>query len=256
MAGFQLIPVIDLMGGIVVHARAGERARYEPLRSGLADGSEAIDIVRGVLGLHPFDTLYIADLDAIQRRGDHFPLIDRLRARFPDLRLWVDAGFDDLDAALRFLDADLGEMVLGSESQHDLGLLDALGNERRLVLSLDFKGEERLGPDALFERPDLWPERVIVMTLARVGGAAGPDLARLAMIREQAPARRLLAAGGVRGRDDLAALVHAGAAGVLLASALHDGRLTARDLADLHATGSGRWTSKTKAPPRDAGGTS
>jgi HisA/HisF family protein len=231
MAGFRLIPVIDLMGGIVVHARAGERARYQPLRSRLADGSEAIQIVCGLLGLHPFDTLYIADLDAIQRRGDHFPLIERLRARFPGLRLWVDAGFDGLDAARRFLDADLGEIVLGSESQRDLRLLEALGDERRFVLSLDFKGEERLGPGALFEQPDLWPGRVIVMTLARVGGAAGPDLARLAAIRHQAPDRRLFAAGGVRGANDLEALVAAGAAGVLLASALHDGRLTARELA-------------------------
>jgi phosphoribosylformimino-5-aminoimidazole carboxamide ribotide isomerase len=231
MAGFRLIPVIDLMGGVVVHARAGERARYEPLRSRLADGSQAIDIVRGLLGLHPFDTLYIADLDAIQRRGDHFPLIERLRAQFPDLRLWVDAGFDGLDVARRFLDAALGEMVLGSESQHDLGLLEALRGEHRLVLSLDFKGEQRLGPGALFERPELWPERVIIMTLARVGGATGPDLARLAALRSQAPGRRLFAAGGVRGKDDLEALVTTGASGVLLASALHDGRLTAGDLA-------------------------
>jgi phosphoribosylformimino-5-aminoimidazole carboxamide ribotide isomerase len=231
MANFKLIPVIDLMDGLVVHARAGERARYRPLRSQLADGSQAVDIVRGLLRLHAFDVLYIADLDAIQRRGDHFPLIERLRAEFPDLSLWVDAGFEDHDACRRFLDADLGEMVLGSESQRDLGVLEALRDERRLVLSLDFKGEERLGPGALFERPEIWPERVIVMTLARVGGATGPDLARLAAIRGQAPDRGLFAAGGVRGGDDLEALMTAGAAGVLLASALHDGRLTADDLA-------------------------
>jgi phosphoribosylformimino-5-aminoimidazole carboxamide ribotide isomerase len=230
MSGFQLIPVIDLLGGIVVHARAGERASYRPLRSQLADGSEAHDVVRGLLDLFPFEVLYIADLGAIQRQGDHFPLIERLRAEFSDLRLWVDAGFDCLDAARRFLDADLGEIVLGSESQSDLALLEALQDESRLVLSLDFKGEERLGPGALFGRPELWPERVIVMTLARVGGARGPDLARLAAIREQAPHGRLFAAGGVRGRDDLEALVAVGAAGVLLASALHDGRLTAGDL--------------------------
>ena len=230
MTGFQLIPVIDLMGGIVVHARAGERARYEPLRSRLADGSEAVDIVRGLLGLHPFDTVYIADLDAIQRRGDHFPLIDRLRAEFPNLELWVDGGFEELGTCRRFLGAGLGELVLGSESQRDTGVLEALGGERRLVLSLDFKGEERLGPGALFERPELWPERMIVMTLARVGGATGPDLVRLAAIRALAPDRRLFAAGGVRDQDDLKTLVVADAAGVLLASALHDGRLTADDL--------------------------
>ncbi|MGH6915264.1 MAG: HisA/HisF-related TIM barrel protein, partial [Geminicoccales bacterium] len=210
MSGFKLIPVIDLMDGLVVHARAGERARYRPLRSRLADGSEAVDVVRGLLRLHAFDVLYIADLDAIQRRGDHFPLIERLRADFSDLSLWVDAGFEDLDACRRFLYANLGEIVLGSESQSDLAILTSLKDEPRLVLSLDFKGEERLGPGALFERPELWPEWVIVMTLARVGGAAGPDLARLAAIGRQASGRRLFAAGGVRGGDDLEALVTAG----------------------------------------------
>jgi phosphoribosylformimino-5-aminoimidazole carboxamide ribotide isomerase len=230
MVNFELIPVIDLMGGVVVHARAGERASYRPLRSKLADGSQAVDIVRGLLEFHVFETLYIADLDAIQRRGDHFSLIGRLRGEFPNLRLWVDAGFDDLDAARRFLDADLAEIVLGSESQSDLAFLEALQDEARLILSLDFKGDERLGPGALFEPTEIWPERVIVMTLARVGGATGPDLARLATIRKQTPERRLFAAGGVRGRDDLEALLAAGAAGVLLASALHDGRLTADDL--------------------------
>ena len=230
MAGFTLIPVIDLMGGIVVHARAGERARYEPLRSRLADGSEAVDIVRGLVALHPFDTLYIADLNAIQRQGDHLLLIERLRAEFPQLTFWIDAGFEDVDRCRRFLDAELGELVLGSESQRDLAVLDTLKDEPRFVLSLDFKGDERLGPGALFEHTDLWPERVIVMTLARIGGAAGPDLARLAAIREQAPDRRLFAAGGVRDEDDLAALAATGAAGVLLASALHGGRLTAGEL--------------------------
>ena len=43
------------------------------------------------------------------------------------------------------------------------------------VLSLDFRGETFLGPQGLLDDAALWPHRVIVMTLARVGGGEGPD---------------------------------------------------------------------------------
>lgn len=228
MTGFELVPVIDLMGGLVVHARAGARDSYRPLeRSVLTSSPEPKAVIAGLLALHPFRTLYIADLDAILKRGDHKPLIRELHEAFPGLRFWVDAGFAGECGCRRFLGAGLGDLVLGSESQADLRLLETLKGEPRLVLSLDFKGEEPLGPEALFADPTLWPERVIVMTLARVGAAAGPDLERLRSIRALAPDRRVYAAGGVRDAEDIATLRGLGCAGVLLASALHDGRIGA-----------------------------
>jgi phosphoribosylformimino-5-aminoimidazole carboxamide ribotide isomerase len=45
------------------------------------------------------------------------------------------------------------------------------------------------------------------------------------------PEVELITGGGVRDADDLAALRQSGVAGVLVASALHDGRLTGHDLA-------------------------
>ena len=39
MTAFEPIPVIDLMGGLVVHARAGERDRYAPLALGRCRGA-------------------------------------------------------------------------------------------------------------------------------------------------------------------------------------------------------------------------
>ena len=99
------------------------------------------------------------------------------------------------------------------------------------VLSLDFRGDAFVGDLEVLERAENWPERLIVMTLARVGSGLGPDLARLSQIAETAgPERRVYAAGGLRGADDLDALNDLGLAGVLVASALHDGRLTAMDL--------------------------
>jgi phosphoribosylformimino-5-aminoimidazole carboxamide ribotide isomerase len=69
------------------------------------------------------------------------------------------------------------------------------------------------------------------MTLARVGSGAGPDLKRFAAIRSIAEEREIYAAGGVRDGADLSALKAAGAAGALIATALHDGRVGRADLA-------------------------
>ncbi len=231
MAGFEIIPVIDLMGGVVVHAKAGERDRYQPLVSRLARSSEPLDVVRSLLDLHPFRSLYIADLDAIRKQGAHVATVRDLRDKVPNLTLWIDAGFAADCTCRKFLKGGLGHLVLGSESQADADLLEALAGETGLILSLDFKGGARLGPAAIFERTELWPQRVIVMTLAAVGGSGGPDLRRLRKVLALAGPRQVYAAGGVRGREDLAALRELGCAGVLVASALHDRRLTQSDLA-------------------------
>jgi phosphoribosylformimino-5-aminoimidazole carboxamide ribotide isomerase len=63
------------------------------------------------------------------------------------------------------------------------------------------------------------------MELARVGSEAGPELALIARLRAQRPDVAVIAAGGVRDAVDLAALDEAGVPAVLVASALHDGRL-------------------------------
>jgi phosphoribosylformimino-5-aminoimidazole carboxamide ribotide isomerase len=135
-------------------------------------------------------------------------------------------------AARDFLAAYPGaSLVLGSESQPDCGLVRSLRTNDRVVLSLDFRGERFLGPDCLLAEPSHWPARVVVMTLARVGGDSGPDFARLANIREHAPSRKFYIAGGLRDTADLARANESGAAGILVASALHDRRLSAAEIA-------------------------
>lgn len=227
----EVIPVIDLKNGQVVHARGGARDSYQPIQTPLSPTSTPEDIVAGLLRLHSFRHLYIADLDAIERRGDHDQTCAALAARFPGLELWVDNGIGDPQAATVWLERDLGYLVAGSESQPDLRLLQALHRHDRLILSLDFRGDSFQGAADIATSPALWPARLIAMTLARVGAGQGPDLERLAAIRSMAPDRALFAAGGVRGPEDLRSVAQAGAAGVLVATALHSGTLSAADLA-------------------------
>jgi phosphoribosylformimino-5-aminoimidazole carboxamide ribotide isomerase len=227
----QVIPVIDLKGGEVVRARMGDRASYRPIESPLSPTSDPIDVVRGLLAVYPFPTLYVADLDAIQGIGDNLPALRRIRSEAPALRMWIDNGAADLSALEALSGAGLGEPVIGSESQRDGALIARHTDSMRVVLSLDFRGRAFQGPEEILAEPGRWPRRVIVMTLARVGSGGGPDLERFAAIRSIAEGRETYAAGGVRDGADLSALKAAGAAGALIATALHDGRVGRADLA-------------------------
>ena len=229
----EIIPVIDLMGGTVVRARLGARDRYRPIETPLSPTSDPVDVTRGLLSVYPFDSLYVADIDAIERRGDNRAILRRLKAEFPRLMLWVDNGIAALEAAQRWLAAGLGHLVLGSETQSDSSTVQRFADDGRVVLSLDFRGQSFRGPPALLAESGTWPRQVIVMTLARVGSGAGPDLDRLAAIRETAPQRKVYAAGGVRGVEDLVSLDRAGIAGALVASCLHDGGLSGTDISNL-----------------------
>jgi phosphoribosylformimino-5-aminoimidazole carboxamide ribotide isomerase len=236
----EVIPVIDLKGGVVVHARHGSRHSYAPIVTPLARTSAPLDVVAGFLAVHPFRTIYAADLDRIESRGSHDQSLDALSTAFPDVAFWADAGLRGAGEARSWLARrKRAHLVLGSESLAGHMVLEELATNGRIVLSLDYRGDSFLGPKGLCDEPNLWPARVIVMTLARVGGDAGPDMDRLAEIKGRAPDVLLYAAGGLRGASDLMRLQQAGITGVLVASALHDGRLAGADIAAAASKGAG-----------------
>ncbi|MDY8108104.1 HisA/HisF-related TIM barrel protein [Fulvimarina sp. 2208YS6-2-32] len=234
----RLIPVLDLKEGLVVRGKGGDRESYRPIETPLAPSAEPIDVAAGLLEASGATTLYIADLDAIMHGRAQADVLTCLIATFPTVTFWIDAGFRSLAEAHAFgVSLRLGEdenrivPVLGSETLGQLGDLSMSGGAgiasgaSRSVLSLDFDGAGFRGPSGLLDRSDLWPDDIIVMTLAKVGSNAGPDLGRLRQIGANAGSRNVFAAGGVRGPEDLAALQGAGVAGALVASALHGGSL-------------------------------
>jgi phosphoribosylformimino-5-aminoimidazole carboxamide ribotide isomerase len=228
----DVIPVIDLKAGKVVHARGGHRDDYRPIRTKLSASSAPADVVTGLLRHAPFRRLYVADLDAIERHGGHGNVLRQLTAAMPALELWVDNAAKAPAEAEAWLEQTSGCLVIGSESQEDTAVLQRLRDHPRVLLSLDFRGDSFRGPDAVLADATLWPRRVIVMTLARVGAGAGPDLDRVSTIIARAGHRQVFAAGGVRHAADLRALAGRGAAGVLVATALHLGAITADDIRD------------------------
>lgn len=226
----QIIPVIDLKGGLVVHAVRGERKAYQAIdrHSGLTRSTTLAGVVADFLSLFPFQTFYIADLDAITSVGSHGDAIDKLCARFPAIEFWIDNGQDLSAETMRY---DNQTVVIGTESQ--TGGAKPVSYEG--ILSLDFKNGELLGCSEWFERSDYWPKRVIAMTLQKVGTQTGPDFALLTHLRKTSPQTHFIAAGGIRGYDDLCQLSGLGIQSALVATALHSGALDSLALQTLQA---------------------
>lgn len=229
----QLIPVIDLLGGHVVRGMGGDRQAYRPIVSALCHSSAPLVVARVLCEHCDARQLYVADLDALMGGAVQVAVLRELLQALPALEeLWVDGGFADADAAAALIGA-LGPdgsrvvPVFGSESLRSRAALAACFDRdsaigARAVLSLDRRDGRRLDPAGCWDAPALWPQRVIVMTLERVGSGAGPDLQTLQDVQAQAPAATLVGAGGLRSPADLARAAEAGAAAWLVASALHD----------------------------------
>jgi phosphoribosylformimino-5-aminoimidazole carboxamide ribotide isomerase len=195
-----------------------------------------------LLGAVGTRTLYIADLGAILKRGDHARLLAELLNGLGEapVEIWLDAGYVDFPS-MRSLFDRIEAIRRGPRRPGRATLVPVFGTETLLntealheaqtagfapVLSLDHRAG-RLIADPVATRPDTswWPSRVIVMTLDHVGSYQGPDLDTFAAIRAQAGHRELIGAGGIRHAADLSAAAESGAAAWLVASALHDRQL-------------------------------
>jgi phosphoribosylformimino-5-aminoimidazole carboxamide ribotide isomerase len=238
-----VIPVIDLQRGVAVHAVRGERERYRPLRSRIARGSDPVRLTRAVRERFGLGELYVADLDAIAGRPGNAEIVAAL-AR--EARVMADAGTATAAAVARLLELGVARVVIGTESLPGADAFRRLRAElpeAPLVLSLDLRGGRVLSPDpalaalgagdALARLADAGAREAIVLDLARVGSGDGPDVTLVAGLHARCPDVQLLAGGGVRQTGDLRALAGAGAAGALVATALHGGAIHPGELGTL-----------------------
>ena len=240
---FRIIPVIDLCEGLAVHARGGDRSRYQPVVSAIrpdATPGDPLALARALRVTFGATECYVADLDAIRRGTPQLSLIAELadprRGFGPNLLL--DAGASDAEFACTLVDAGAGAVVVGLESlpsfSHLAGVAAAIGAERT-VFSLDLRngvplrqpadaGPGSASPERLIRRAlEVGAGSVIALDLGRVGTGQGVDLDLLRRLRNSSQPATLIAGGGIRTVDDLAALERLGYSGALVASAIHSG---------------------------------
>lgn len=231
--------MIDLLNGIVVHARRGARAQYQAIQSSLTNSYHPIDIVKSFMALYPFKTLYIADLNAIQQLPNnhqcHQQIIEEIHQLFPDLTIWIDAGINQQKEVEKW-QKSYTRLVLGSECFISLTqyqtLVATLNNP--YILSLDFLPQGYIGPQELLRNTQYWPNEVIVMTLAQVGANTGADWLTLGKITSKTQQHHIYGAGGIRDINDLTQLKRLNIHGVLIASALHNRQLSKQGIINLN----------------------
>jgi phosphoribosylformimino-5-aminoimidazole carboxamide ribotide isomerase len=245
IAIMRVIPVIDLLGGVVVHAVGGRREEYRPIVSRLTSSVKPGDLARAFTERFGFRELYVADLDAIAGQSLNRKALDDLRSL--GFSLWVDGGIKDCSTARQV--AELADTaVVGLETLEGPDKLEAMLDEQpvqRLVLSLDLRAGQPLGnrtawgtalPKTIATRAlALGVRRFLVLDLACVGDVGtGPSSPKLCeWLVSQPGCVEVTAGGGVRGPKDLRMLRGIGVEAALVASALHDGRIAPGDLDDL-----------------------
>jgi phosphoribosylformimino-5-aminoimidazole carboxamide ribotide isomerase len=186
---------------------------------------------------------YMADLDAIQFERPNWNVYRNLADA--GFRLWIDAGVRDVRRSSELLKAGAHAIIVGLETcpnPEALAAVLAAGGQDRVVFSLDLKHGIPLGDTAAWGSHEpleivrravsVGTESLIVLDLAQVGARSGLSTSELCVqIKQEHASLRLITGGGVRGLVDLERLQTLGIDGVLVATALHDGSLTAADLA-------------------------
>ena len=236
----RVSPVLDLYRGVVVLGRGGRRDEYRPIASPLAGNAQPASVALGLRSAFGLAELYLADLDAIVDGKPNTTVWSELVAR--GWRPLVDAGIDSVAAAQQVI-AIGATPIVGLESCGDpalLGEILATCGTGNVIFSLDLvagrpKTTSPLWPGDPLEiatrAVELGVSRLLVLDLAGVGMAAGiRGLELVTAIHTHWPDLELITGGGVRSVADLESLAQIGVAGVLVASALHNGQLTAADI--------------------------
>ena len=237
---FRLILAVDVLNGVVVHAKRGEREQYKPITrfSSIVSSADPMLVIEE---LQP-EEVYIADLNRLMETGDNQAVLQALRNRDRTLRMMVEygiRGIEDLKAAVEAEIAD--NLVLGTETS-SMNLIEIasrtdISDDRSISISVsvDLFNKEVLTSDKRLKIEPLelihalndYPlGDLILLELDRVGTKSGIDFDFLVRAVE-ASEHDILCGGGVRSCEDIYALEEIGVKGALVATALHDGSILA-----------------------------
>lgn len=210
----KVILAVDLMDGLVVHGKSGNRDEYAPLTWGLSPSAEP----HSYLAVMKPKYLYAADLDRIGFCGDHTETILRLAGTVTEM--YVDRGTEIPE---EYLPSPI-KTIVGTET------IDAPYEEfNGGFLSVDIKdgavipsGSE---PAAfLSEVADTPFEGFILLNISSVGTECGID-AEFASAMRAVTKKPLFYGGGVRSIADLETLRDAGFDGAIVSTAVHKGAI-------------------------------
>ena len=222
---FQIVFVLDILNGIVLHASGGRRENYKPIHitSKVCDSSDPLEIIKQ---LKPEQT-YVADLNRLQKTGtDNYRLIKELSKHTV---LMADTGIvtiEDLEPCL----AVSNTAVIGTETADINTIINASKRfPGRVNVSIDIKYGRVLATNRATLKPidivsilnKLEINNIIVLDLDRVGTSSGFNIELLEELCTQSE-HDILAGGGIRNMEDIETLDNIGVRGALIATAIHN----------------------------------
>jgi len=247
MATFEILPAIDLRGGLVVRLRQGDFERQTVYADDPVAAARAF-VDAGARWLH------VVDLDGARTgRQVHANVVTKIVAAVGErASVEVAGGLRTRSAVAEVLSAGAARVVVGTAALSvpgfAAGLVKAHGTDR-IAVALDVRdgmaagaawvggGSESPAADAVVRLADEGVTWFEVTAISRDGMMTGPDLKLLDTMVAGAPAGRVIASGGIRSAADVRAVLALGCSGAIIGRALYDGTLTLQEA--LGATSSG-----------------
>ncbi|HAF95398.1 MAG: hypothetical protein A2X34_05220 [Elusimicrobia bacterium GWC2_51_8] len=238
----EIIPVLDILGGIAVGAIKGEREKYKPLVSVLAPSHSPLDFAAVFKNRMGFKRLYIADLDSILNNGNNYGIIREIKKK-SGLRIMLDPGIRNIDKFDKSIFECCDDLILGTEtlgSTDNLSWFIKAAGQKKVIISIDIKeGRTITACPGLSSEPfetitSLFKSGArdfILLNLSGVGTLTGVPGFVPGLMRKLSEIKvNVITGGGVTSIDDIIRLSGSGISGVLIATSLHRGNITVEDL--------------------------
>ena len=237
-AGFDLLPAIDLRGGMVVRLSEGDFARETVY------GTDPTEVAMGFAAAGA-RWIHVVDLDGARGGGRRqIEVIARiLDAVGERVACEVAGGLRDEAAVESVLEAGATRAVVGTAALRDPDLVARLARRfgaERLAIALDVRGGLAVGQgwvtgavgvpaaEILAALSARGARTFIVTAIERDGLLAGPDLVLLSRLVDLGLGG-IVASGGVSSTEDISAVRSIGCVGAVVGRAIYEGRL---DLAE------------------------
>ncbi|MGH3137405.1 MAG: HisA/HisF-related TIM barrel protein [Gaiellaceae bacterium] len=227
---FQAIPAIDILGDEAVRLERGDFTRVTHREADPLALFERLAAVGAKL-------VHVVDLNAARNGSARPELVRRVVAACGSTRVQAAGGVRSLGDAERLVEAGAARVVIGTAAFVDDQTLERYAEElgERLVVAMDVRdglvavdGWERTSglrtEEAVQRCREAGVRRILCTAIERDGMLAGPNIELLARVCELS-GLPVLAAGGVRSLEDLAAVESAGCEGAIVGRALLDGSL-------------------------------
>ena len=195
----KLIPAIDLKDNKVVLASGGNRSNYNPLPTYLSPTSDPIMFIDYLISIHNFNTIYLADLDSIEKYSVNSKLINSILERYKNIRFIIDNGVREFSQINRYKSENYIQ-IIATESYKDYkSLLNKKFNS--YILSLDYSEGKVLSINNDYMLIN--PKKVISMSLNNIGSNHGPNKDNLITTKNIYPLSNIIVSGGVRNNSDI-----------------------------------------------------